>query len=696
MRVVPYLAIALLVGCSAASPTRVVEEKRWPRTRTLSQQSVQPAATAEALVSGAAGESEPTEYFRSEPTGTGERQDWRGHAHGISAENAAVQLNFQNADIRGVVDAVLGDMLKLNYTVDPAIQGQIALSTRKPVAREALISVLEAALLSVSAALVEQNGMYQIVPLDMAPQRVKGARIYARGTEHLPGYAVEVIPLKYVSAGEMQKVLLSFIPKAAILQADDAHNHLVIAGTGPDRAGIVRTIESFDRDWLKGMTFAMYRLEHVGPERLIAELNQVFQPPLEIVNNRVRLVPIERLRSILGAARNPTDLELVEGWVRRLDVAPKTGERRLFVYNVNNGNAKALAASLQLVMTGERLSTEEEESASTSYEAAPGSGVSDAKVSSPASTDQNHTRIVANEENNSLLIYATEQEYQAMQETLRQLDTLPRQVMIEAVLAEVTLTDDLRYGVQWFFDNGNNSITLSAVDTGGVVSEFPGFSYIYSGSADVRVVLNALQSHTNVDVLSAPKLAVVNKQKATLQVGDQVPIVTQSTQGVISPGAPIVNSIQMRDTGVILEVMPIINENGNIILDVTQEVSDVTQTTTSGIDSPTIQRRRLRSVVATQDGATVALGGLIRENGSRAKSGVPLLKDIPLVGALFSDNTSSARRTELLVLIVPHVMRNHAETQAVVDALVGQMESASAAAGRARPIELPSRPASAQ
>jgi general secretion pathway protein D len=158
------------------------------------------------------------------------------------------------------------------------------------------------------------------------------------------------------------------------------------------------------------------------------------------------------------------------------------------------------------------------------------------------------------------------------------------------------------------------------------------------------------------------------------------------SQSTSTPGAPIVNSVQMRDTGVILEVTPRVSENGNVTLFVTQEVSDVTQTKSSGIDSPTIQRRRIQTVVSTRDGNTVALGGLIRESGSKGDSGIPLLKDIPILGNAFRTNTSDSRRSELIVLLVPHVMRNQEETQAVVDALVEGLDSAARTAEHARPI----------
>lgn len=666
-------------ACSSLTPKADTGSRSW--------RSVQPPVpetkTLEAANESATAAVPSAEYFG----GRRDKAKEAGVQKGKGQGGNRFELNLQDADVRAVADAILGDILKVSYTVAPQVQGRLTLRTGGPLPRTSLLAVLETSLLSVSAAMVEEEGMYHIIPLDAAPQRIRSARRMDDSRRTAPGYAIEVLPLRYVSAREMQKILESFAPKGSVLQADDVHNHIVLAGTGQDRAAMTRTIDSFDVDWMDGTHFALYRLDQIGAEQLVSELRQVFQPPLELMGSRVRLVPVERMQIVLGIAKSRADLELVEEWVHRLDVAPKSGGRRLYVYSVQNGNAKDLAASLQLVLTGEAGPSRGKSVGKTGDMAdgstggpTPAVGIAGMVQLSPNS---NASRVVSNDENNSLLIFSTEQEYRLIREALAKLDILPRQVMIEAILAEVTLNDNLRYGVQWFFNSADNSFTLSGSDTGSVVSQFPGFSYVYTGWKDARVVINALQSTTDVKVLSAPKLSVLNNQKATLQVGDQVPVRTQVSQGTVVAGAPVVSSIQMVDTGVILEVTPRVNDNGNVILEVTQEVSEVSATTSSGIDSPTIQRRRLRSVVATRDGATVAMGGLMRENVSVGNGGIPLLKDIPFLGALFRSNTRDSRRTELIVLLVPHVMRNHEETEAVVDALIGSVNSAAEFASRA-------------
>jgi general secretion pathway protein D len=621
------------------------------------------------------------EYFTNAPREAAQEAEKTS----IVVVGKGYMLDFQEADIKSVVDAVLGDMLKLDYSVAPQLQGKLTLRTGRPIDRDAVLPALEAALASASAVLVAQGNGYQVVPLESASQRVRNAFVSSPGQKAVPGFAVEIVPLRFAAAKEMQRVLEVFAPKGSILQADEVHNHVVIAGSSIDRAAMMRAIESFDTDAMQGMTFVFFRLDNLSAEQMIAELKQVFQGSIDLGARRVRLVPVDRLQTVLGIAPNRADLEFVETWIRRLDLAPKSGERRLFVYNVQNGSAKDLAASLQLVLTGEAAAAP----ARTGTPSSSGSNRSDAAPPPAPSTPpsaRGQSRIVANEENNSLLILGTEAEYRLVKDALAKLDVLPRQVLIEAILAEVTLGHDLRFGVQWFFESGEGKGTFSSSETGALLSQFPGFSYVYSGRANARVVLNALQSKTDVKVLSAPKLAVLNNQKASLQVGDEIPIRTQVSQGTAAPGAPVVSSIQMRETGVILEVTPRINDNGNVILDVAQEVSDVTSTTSSGIDSPTIQRRRLRSVITARDGATIALGGLIRETGSRGNSGIPLLKDMPYVGHLFRTDTNATRRTELIVLLVPHVMRDPEETRNVVDALVNGAKAASEIASHATPL----------
>ena len=276
-------------------------------------------------------------------------------------------------------------------------------------------------------------------------------------------------------------------------------------------------------------------------------------------------------------------------------------------------------------------------------------------------------RVIADESRNALVVLATPTDYDMMMSAIRRLDTAPLQVLIEATIAEVTLNDELRYGLQWFFRTGAFSFTQGASAT--PAQSLPGLSVLFSNTPDARVVLNALSSVTDVKVISSPQVLALNNERARLQVGDSVPIAVQSAVSVSNPDAPVVNTIQFRDTGVALEVTPRVNAGGMVILDIDQDVSDAVRTTTSGIDSPTIQQRRIQSTVAVQSGETVGLGGLIRDGTINSNAGIPILSQLPVVGPLFGTRTQDGRRTELLVLLTPRVVQSQQDLREMTNEL---------------------------
>ena len=289
------------------------------------------------------------------------------------------------------------------------------------------------------------------------------------------------------------------------------------------------------------------------------------------------------------------------------------------------------------------------------------------------------THVTADEVNNAVVVYGTPRDYAIVENALRKLDVAPVQVLIEAAITEVTLTDALRYGVQWNFLTGNsNFIGTPTTALGTATNPAAGFSYFLTGGS-IEAALNALEQRTTIKVVSAPKLVVLNNQTAALQVGDQVPISSGTAVSVENPDAPIVNSIEYRDTGVILKVTPRVNASGLVLLDVSQEVSDVnTNVATGGSltqSSPTISTRRISTSVAVQDGQVIALGGLFRDAKSFGRNGIPILSRIPVLGALFGDHKTMQNRTELIVLLKPHVMRTPDDGRSVTEELRAKLRT---------------------
>lgn len=288
--------------------------------------------------------------------------------------------------------------------------------------------------------------------------------------------------------------------------------------------------------------------------------------------------------------------------------------------------------------------------------------------------------ITADETNNALVVLATPREYAVIQDALRQLDIAPLQVLLEAAIAEVTLTNSTQFGFQYFYKPNStpnsqstftltNGTTLPAPPGSPLQAVLPGFSYLFSNGNSLQAVLSAIASITHVDVLSAPEVLVLNNQTAKLDVGDQVPIVTSTATSTIDTNAPEVNSVQYLSTGVILTVTPRVNKGGMVMMDIDQQVAEPTTTTTSTINSPTISQREITSSVAVADGETIALGGLFSNQVTKSKSGIPFLQDIPYLGHLFADTHFQVNRDELMVLITPHVVENIQKARAVTDEL---------------------------
>ncbi|MBD9624010.1 type II secretion system secretin GspD [Ensifer sp. ENS06] len=632
-------------------------------------------------------------------TGTG---SFVGYGPAISVGEMAkggdgYSLNLVNAPIAAAAKSVLGDTLSVNYVVDPRVTGTVTLQTSAPVSREALIDIFESALSVNGAVIVKRGGNYQVVPSSEAFSSTPNVSVPSVSPKG-PGIKVQVVELKYISAQEMKGILEPISRQGSILRVDETRNLIMLAGTSNDLASLRDAINVFDVDWMKGMSVALHPLSASQPAAVAKELDSIFANDNGAGNKIIRFLPNERLKSILVITSRPAYLSRAAAWIAKLDKLASTNEEQMFVYNIQNRPAKELAQVLQAVVASQNRGGSASSAAkavapdmevaavgnvASSYspdgQSAPDGQPleSEGWSAEPAAAEAKvKTSIVADTENNSLLISTTAREYDHIQGLLRQLDVVPTQVLLEAVIAEVTLTDELKFGLRWFFESGNFGLRLSDLATGAVAPSFPGFAWSYATN-DIRVTLNALSSVTDVNVVSAPTLMALNNQKATLQVGDQVPIVTQqatSTNG----NSPIVNSIELKDTGVILSVTPRVNSSGRIMLDIQQEVSDVVKTTSSGIDSPTIQQRKISTRVVVNDSESIALGGLIQQKNSISRSQVPVLGDIPLLGNAFKNKTDSIKKTELIIFIKPRVVRDVQEARDVTEEFRQQLDFGSA------------------
>ena len=626
-------------------------------------------------------------------------------AQAFQGKDGGITLNFVNAEITEVVRAVLGGILNLNFTVDSGVKGSITLQTSRPIPRAAVLAALESALDVAGAAMVPSAGIYRIVPRSEAPRQGAPTTIAGDGPGLRAGFAVRIVPLKFVSAVEMEKILKPLAFKGTIVRVDSTRNLLILAAPAPEIRALEEMITVFDVDWLAGLSLAMIPLEYVNPEVLVKEIAEVLgkdkDNPLKGV---LRFVPMTRLNSVLVITTQAAYLRRAEIIIAKLDQGGSGTERQLFVYRVQNTDAGEIANTLgqlfgatgkapsdlrgalapQLNPARVKIKPYPQTSSTASQPAKPqGQGTAGTRTGRMASAPgkpppktaaaftidgADQIRIVADKTNNAILVWATPADYRMVVSVLRKLDQVPLQVLIEATIAEVTLNETLRYGVQWFFRQGNSELALSSGTTSSILPAFPGFSYFLTGP-DVKAVFDALETVTDLNIISSPQLMVLNNQTAELQVGDQVPILTQQITSIENPDA-VTNSVEYRDSGIILKVTPRVNAGGLVTMRIEQEVSLVAdELTTEGIQSPTFRQRRISSTVAVQSGETVVLGGLIQETRDRTESGVPILRDIPILGFFFGGKEDDKKRTELLILITPRAVRSQREVRRVTEEL---------------------------
>ncbi|WP_457645939.1 type II secretion system secretin GspD [Profundibacter sp.] len=554
------------------------------------------------------------------------------------SDGGEITLNLINVPIAQAAKAVLGDALKKNYTIKPGVEGTVTLQTTRPLSERALLETFQTILELNGASMQTSGKLITIVPISGASRRI--GRL---GDPQSIGARVVAVPLQYIGTAEMVRLLKPIAGSSVELQPIPKRNILLISGTREEINAAIDAVNLFDVDVLKGKSVGLFKLRAAEPEAVVEELNLIFETgDGGSLQNVVSFIPSKRLGAVLVVSSRSRYLTEAEKWIRDLDKTAGGSTRRPVVYNLQNRSAVDLAPILSEML----------------QDVAKEDGVA----------VEGHARVAADDTKNAIIVWGNDTEQENFSRLIQSLDTTPVQVLLEATIAEVSLNDELNFGLRWFFQNGEVSGTFSDASNGAVSSTFPGLSFMFQGASS-SAALNALSSVTNVNVISSPSLLVLDNQEARLQIGDQVPIATQQVRDTSNANAPIINTISFKDTGIILTVKPRVSSSGQVVLDIEQEVSSVSTTKTSGIDSPTISQRKIKTSVVISDGQTIALGGLIQDSSNTATSGVPGARKVPILGALFRNRNNTIRKTELLVLITPRVIRNGRESRSITDEL---------------------------
>ncbi|QXL85882.1 type II secretion system secretin GspD [Comamonas sp. NLF-1-9] len=693
----------------------------------------------------------------------------------------AISFNFEEAPIAEVVRTILGDLLKVDYVLYPPLNGFVTLATRTPVAPDRAMFLLESALSANGLAMVRDvRGSYHVGPPDAVNAVSPGVRQIDAVTI-APGTGPIIVPLQYIGAGEMANILRPMIPANSLLRVDTVRNLLILAGTRSQAEGWLEIVKTFDVDLLKGMSLGVFPLKYVSVAELESALRVIggagsagagtpaaqakpagqdsksatpgapanAAPAITESNplyGALRLIPIERINSVLVVTPRAAYLDQVRDFIERFDRPTDNGmEPQLNIYKVQNGNSRHLATVLQGIFGGSPAPAYANSgvapglaavTGSTGAFGAPGvvqgpgwrsngfqnplgsrsgavpggafgspgfntgfgggfgggfglpqatqaqAGVQPGQMQAPVSANIGNVRVMSDDLNNTLLVWGTRAEFEKIEATLKRLDQPPTQVLIEASIVEVTLNDSLAYGLQWAFDGGvgGNYQGIGTLRSGTAAMPAPaanlgvagtqGFTYsLVNSLSKIRVALNALSKDTKVKMISNPSLMVLDNHQAMMAVGNQIPILSSVTDILSTTGA-VTSTVQYRDTGVSLAVTPSVNAGNLVTMQIDQSVTDVADFGSATVNNqPVFMQRQISSKVAVRSGESIVLGGLIKDNETQGKGGVPILHELPIVGGLFGTTTNKGERTELLVILTPKVVRSDVDVRAISDDL---------------------------
>ncbi len=639
---------------------------------------------------------------------------------GMSGGGAS--FNFEGESVHAVVKAILGDMLGQNYVIAPGVQGTVTLGTPKPVSPAQAMTLLEQVLAQNNARMVYSDGRYNIMPADQALSGTLAPR--TGPASNARGFEVRVVPLRFISAGEMKKVLEPYARPNAIVGIDSTRNVITLSGTRSELENYLRTVEIFDVDWLSGMSVGVFPLESGRATKVVADLEKVFGESSKTPSaGMFRFMPLEGANAVLVITPQAAYLDQIQDWLERIDGAGEGS--RLFSYELKYIKAKDLADRLAEVFGAGRSGGNQEtggnypaslmpgtdpvsikdgaDGGSVDFGGNSGAGNSSGDTSSTGGglgsgslslnqrsggngsvtleVEGDRVGVSAVEETNTLLVRSSATAWKSIKDVIEKLDVMPMQVHIEAQIAEVQLTGDLEYGVNWYFENavttpfnsdGSGGPALPSAlgrdiwgDIAGSITGSSGLGWTFLGR-NAAAVVKALDKVTNLHLLQTPSVFVRNNSEATFNVGSRIPIQSVSfnpgtgTEGTYS-------QVQYLDTGVILKVRPRITKDGMVFLDIVQEVSSPGAVPADRNGNVRIDTRKLKTEAAIQSGDTVLLAGLIKDSVDNGSSGVPFLSKIPVIGSLFGTKTQNTDRTETIVLITPTIIRNPQEARNLTD-----------------------------
>jgi len=594
-----------------------------------------------------------------------------------------VVVEADGMPIPDFIHYVFSDLLGVNYVMDDRIKTSstlISLDIHNEIAEQRLFDVVREVLHKNNLSVYFKDDVFYI----WAGVETKGFALGVGSSERdipeILGQIQQLIPIRYADVNNIRNLIPTVKDTYINVSAND--NILVVRGTREQVLDVLRVVNALDRPAMRGRFAGIIKLSYWNPEDMVAELRDILAQegvPVTKVSGKKGLyfTALDRWGTILFFAHERQWIDRVKYWVDILDVAPERDESRYFLYFPQNSKALEIAESLGKILGISGEASLSRDDYLKEPESKKGEKRGEERKLRKTELNQDGTRIAVDESRNALIIYSTPEKYDKLKALITKLDIMPVQVLIEASIAEVTLTDGLQYGIEWYLKNTDGDQTSLLQTLGGMGMASGGLDYsIVTDSKKFQLLLNALSQEGMIKILSSPRLTVRDSKSASIIVGTEVPVITSesTTSEVITEGTSgIVRSIQYRRTGVSLTVTPSVHAKGVVTLEIAQEVSEAQTNTTSDISSPMILNRSLSTEVSAADGQTIIIGGLIKENRSETVIKVPVLGDIPIFGYLFRTKSQSVENTELIVMITPRIIRNTQQIDEMRESIINSL-----------------------
>lgn len=608
----------------------------------------------------------------------------------LPKEDNYVVLNFDGANLRDVINTI-SSITGESFILSPGLEGRITIHSAKKIPVSEVLSVFESILEVNGIAMVRSGSFYKIVAGSVVRQKPLEVYKGKDTTISTDKPVTQIIPVEYIPATEASMVLQSMLSQFGSIIPNPRNNLLIINDLASNISRLLNILGEIDVNAFQNTRMRFFQPKYSDVKTLSKELTEIVNT-LNLGREGIALVPLERINGLIVFSSSTSLLNAVEGWIKKLDESVTAGQN-IFVYRVQNVKAESIANILKALYEAEEGT---KPAAVTAPDKKP-APKAPAPVKPEEATGYSKVKIITYEPTNSLIILASPGVFRDMEETIRKLDVYPKAVLIEVLIAEVTLTDTTQFGIQWSLLHGisaEGDVFQGLTQTRS--SQFPSYTIpptLGTGSASASTsaaglthliykpdrliaMIHALASKGKVNVLSSPRLLVRDQQEASIDVGSEIPTATSSSQ-TTETTSTVTQSIQYKTVGVKLKIKPNINDEKTVVLDVTQEVSDYSTDVTVGQANytyPAFSKREIKTSVVVPDQQGLIIGGIIKERKSKSYQGIPLLSSIPLLGYLFRYTVDTADKTELVIILTPHVVSTKEEANIVTDEFLDKIK----------------------